>query len=63
MGNLDIMKLKPQQIKCNCEINYVEHMDALRASYYPNVSLLDAKTVSFSTDTALDMMTTKMFIL
>ena len=45
------------------EINYKDHFYALRASYYPGVTMLDDFTVSYTADSVEDVMRARMFIL
>lgn len=45
------------------EINFKEPVKAYRASFYPGVEQVDAKTVRYTAKSAHEMMTTRMFIL
>lgn len=45
------------------EINFKDHCRALRASYYPGVTLVDDYTVSYTACSPEEMMTARMFIL
>ena len=45
------------------EINFKEAVNAFRASFYPGVEQVDAKTVRYTAANAHEMMTTRMFIL
>lgn len=45
------------------EINFKEHVKALRASYYPGVKMVDGYTVRYETHSMLDLMTMRMFVL
>ncbi|MCD7907053.1 MAG: M55 family metallopeptidase [Clostridium sp.] len=45
------------------EISFKDHFKALRASYYPGVTLTDPYTVTYTASSADEMMTTRMFIL
>lgn len=49
--------------KFEMEINFKECVSALRASFYPGVKQLDAKTVTYTGKDIQDMMTARMFIL
>lgn len=51
----------PQTI--TMEINFKDHYKALRASYYPGVSLINDFTVSYAGTSIKDVMTARMFIL
>lgn len=45
------------------EIGFKDHFKALHASYYPGVTLVDPYTVTYTSSTVDEMMTTRMFIL
>ncbi len=55
--------LYPSAEKYVMEINYKEHVRALRASYYPGVKQLDEHTVSFTTKDVPSLIACRMFIL
>lgn len=52
---------EPEQY--HVEINFKECVRAYRASFYPGVQQLDARTVCYTAKNAYEMMTTRMFIL
>lgn len=73
---LDMLKDRTKQALANIDnchvtlpdrfdvsISYNTHMSALRASYYPGVKRIDAYKVSFTSESVLDMLTTRMFII
>lgn len=49
--------------KFELEINFKEHVRALKASFYPGVKQLDEKTVKFTGKNIMEMMTARMFIM
>lgn len=51
----------PAQI--TMEINFKDHWNALRASYYPGVKKIDDFTVSYTANSMMELMTARMFIL
>lgn len=53
----------PEPEQYEVEINFKENVKAYRASFYPGVEQVDAKTVRYTAKDAQEMMTTRMFIL
>ena len=62
-----LQKLKACKIKepaqYEVEINFKECVRAYRASFYPGVEQIDARTVRYIAKDAHEMMTTRMYIL
>jgi D-amino peptidase len=49
--------------KFEVEINYKEHSDAKRASYFPGVTQIGSHTVKYTANNVKELTTTRMFIL
>lgn len=47
----------------NVNISYHDHIDALKASYYPGVRQIDSHKVNYAANNIEEMLTTNMFIL
>ena len=45
------------------EINFKDHFQALRASYYPGMVMTDDFTVSYTAHSINELMTARMFVL
>ncbi len=45
------------------EINFKDHFDALRASFYPGMKMINDYTVSYTAKDMKDLMTARMFVL
>lgn len=45
------------------EINFKDHFNALRASYYPGVTKIDDYTITYTANSMIELMTARMFIL
>lgn len=62
MQKLEACKIK-EPTQYEVEINFKECVRAYRASFYPGVEQIDAKTVRYTAKDAHEMMTTRMYIL
>lgn len=49
--------------KFEVQISYKEHKEAKRASYYPGVTQMDARTITYTAKDVKEFITTRMFIL
>ena len=62
LSNISACAIKEPE-KYDVEINFRENTKAFRASFYPGVEQVDSKTVRYTANDAVEMMTTRMFIL
>ena len=62
LKNMDACRIEEPETY-NVEICYKEPVRAYRASFYPGVEQIDARTVRYTAENAFEMMRTRMFIL
>lgn len=62
MGKISLCHMEKKELFVS-EINFKNHQDARRASFYPGVKLVDEHTVSYESKSASELMRTRMFIL